>query len=79
MKAVGSNGTLHLENNQVRIERHKTFGNFLLQGLQGEKVIPFQNVTAINFRPAGSVVVGYISVRHPWRSTTRRRDGDDQG
>jgi hypothetical protein len=65
MQAIGSNGTLHFEGDQIRIERKKGLGNFLLQGLQGDKTIALTHITAVQFRPAGSIVVGYIQFTIP--------------
>jgi len=55
----GSNGTITLENDRLRIRR-KGIANFLTQGIQGEKTIPFTAIRAVQFKDAGSWMAGYI-------------------
>lgn len=58
MKVDGSNGTVVLEADKLRIS-HKGFANMLTQGSHGEKSIPLRNITAVQFKAAGWTA-GYI-------------------
>ncbi|QGZ96516.1 DUF4429 domain-containing protein [Terricaulis silvestris] len=59
MHAEGSNGSVTLDGDQLRI-RHKGWASAMTKGLQGEKVIPVSNVTSVQFRPASGFMAGYI-------------------
>lgn len=59
MIAEGSNGSIKLEEDSVKITR-KGIANFLTQGLQGEKVIPVHSIKAIQFKEAGKWMAGFI-------------------
>lgn len=58
MQIDGSNGTVWLDDDQIRI-RHRGFANFLTQGSHGEKTIPLRNITAVQLKQAGWTA-GYI-------------------
>lgn len=55
----GSNGTITLENETLRIRR-KGLANILTQGFQGERVIPLSSIRAVQFKDAGAWMAGYI-------------------
>jgi hypothetical protein len=59
MLVEGSNGTVVVEQNALRIRR-KGFANILTQGLQRERVIPLTSIRAIQFKEAGRWMAGYI-------------------
>jgi hypothetical protein len=59
MFADGSNGSVELFDDHIVIRR-KGFANVLTQGIQGDKSIPLSSITAVQFRPAGSVMAGLI-------------------
>ena len=59
MRAEGSNGSVELLNDRIVIRR-KGLLNVLTQGFQGEKSIPYTSITAVQFRPAGSIMAGVI-------------------
>lgn len=59
MLAQGANGSVELLNNHIVIRR-KGFANVLTQGLQGDKAVLLSSITAVQFRPAGSVMAGLI-------------------
>lgn len=58
MEAVGSNGTVKLDGDKIKIS-HRGLANLLTQGAHGEKVIPVRNITAVQFKAAGWTA-GYI-------------------
>ena len=58
MFADGSNGSVRLDGDRLRINR-KGFANILTQGVQGEKVIPLASISAVQFKSAGWMA-GYI-------------------
>jgi hypothetical protein len=55
----GHGGTVVIHEHVLAIHRHG-IGSFLTQGMKGEKRIPFKNITAVQFKPAGSQMAGYI-------------------
>lgn len=59
MYADGSNGSVELAGESIIIRR-KGFANVLTQGIQGDKQIPLKSITAVQFRPAGSMMAGLI-------------------
>jgi Domain of unknown function (DUF4429) len=59
MFAEGSNGSVELFDNHIVIRR-KGFANVLTQGIQGDKSIPLSSITAVQFRPVGSLMAGLI-------------------
>lgn len=59
MLADGSNGSVELLENSIVIRR-KGFANKLTQGWQGDKTVPLRSITAVQFRPAGTAMGGYI-------------------
>lgn len=59
MFADGSNGSVELVGNSIIIRR-KGFTNVLTQGVQGNKQVPLKSITAVQFRPAGSMMAGLI-------------------
>lgn len=58
MQVEGSNGTVWLDDDQIRI-RHRGVANLMTQGAHGEKTIPLRNITAVQFKQAGWTA-GYI-------------------
>ena len=56
----GSNGSIVLCEDGIVIRRKPGALNFLTQGLQGDKRIPFKNITAVQFRDAGAMMAGVI-------------------
>lgn len=61
MHAEGSNGSITLDGDRVRI-RHKGLANMMTAGLHGELEIPLSNITAIQMKPAGALLAGYIQL-----------------
>lgn len=61
MRAEGSNGSIEIKSDSVIIRR-KGLANIITQGLQGDKQIPLKNITAVQFRAAGSVMAGVIQL-----------------
>lgn len=59
MFADGSNGSVEFTGDSIIIRR-KGLANKLTQGFQGEKHIPLRSITAVQFRPSGSMMVGMI-------------------
>jgi hypothetical protein len=59
MFADGSNGSVELDDHQIVIRR-KGIANKITQGFQGDKSIPLRSITAVQFRPAGSLMAGCI-------------------
>lgn len=59
MFADGSNGSVEFADDSIIIRR-KGLANKLTQGFQGDKHIPLRSVTAVQFRPAGSMMAGLI-------------------
>lgn len=55
----GSNGSVELVGDSIIIRR-KGFANILTQGVQGDKQIPLKNITAVQFRSAGSLMAGLL-------------------
>ena len=55
----GSNGTIELRGENLRIRR-KGLANIITQGLQGERVIPLSSIRAVQFKEAGRWMAGYI-------------------
>jgi hypothetical protein len=55
----GSNGSIEVRGREIIIRR-KGFANVLTQGFQGEKTIPFANITAVQFKEAGRWMAGMI-------------------
>lgn len=53
------NGTLELDEDYVIIKR-KGVMSFMSQGLKGDKRIPYENITAVQFKTANWVTNGYI-------------------
>lgn len=59
MLAQGTNGSVEFRGNHITIKR-KGLANVLTQGIQGDKTIPLSSITAVQFRPAGSMIAGLI-------------------
>lgn len=59
MFADGSNGSVEFDGSSIIIRR-KGLANKLTQGFQGDKHIPLRSITAVQFRPAGSMMAGMI-------------------
>lgn len=59
MFADGSNGSIEVVGDSIVIRR-KGFANLLTQGVQGDKQVPIRNITAVQFRSAGSMMAGLI-------------------
>lgn len=64
-EATGKNGKIKLTAKRIIISREGFWG-FVSQGSAGIKEIPIKNVTAVQFKPAGDITVGYLqfSIRH---------------
>jgi hypothetical protein len=58
--AYGRGCALELYDDKVRITREGGLSNLLIHGLRGDKEILLRSVTAIQFKPAGTLTVGYI-------------------
>jgi Domain of unknown function (DUF4429) len=56
---VGRNGQIKLTKKRVIISRKGFFG-FLSQGMAGEKEIPVNRITAVQFKEPGSLTVGFL-------------------
>lgn len=52
-------GVLELTDDAITIRR-EGFASLLLHGLKGDKIIPLESITAVQFRAAGTLVNGYI-------------------
>jgi Short C-terminal domain/Domain of unknown function (DUF4429) len=59
MEYVGQNGQIELLDDRLVIRR-KGIGSFITHGFAGEKSILYSSITAVQFKPAGVLVVGYI-------------------
>jgi len=57
----GHNGQIEADEQGVTISRKGVLG-FLTQGLKGDKRIPYESITAVQFKPAGLLVNGYIQL-----------------
>lgn len=58
-EATGKNGKIKLRTKRIVISREGFWG-FVSQGSAGVKEIPISNVTAVQFKPAGDITVGYL-------------------
>jgi len=58
-EAEGKNGKIRLTQKRVIISREGFWG-FVSQGMAGSKEIPIRNITAVQFKPAGNTLVGYL-------------------
>lgn len=58
-EAEGKNGKIRLTQKRVIISREGFWG-FVSQGMAGDKEIPIRNITAVQFKPAGNTLVGYL-------------------
>ncbi|MCY7285046.1 MAG: DUF4429 domain-containing protein, partial [Cyanobacteria bacterium CAN_BIN43] len=63
-QANGSNGQIRLTRNRVIISR-KGFWGFVSQGLAGEKEIPINRITAVQFKRSDSYTKGYLQFSIP--------------
>src|SRR5688572_33183105 len=59
MEYVGQNGQIELLDDRLVIRR-KGLGSFITHGFGGEKSIPYSSITAVQYKEAGVLVVGYI-------------------
>jgi hypothetical protein len=59
MRVEGSNGSVELQENGIVIRR-KGLANILTQGIQGDKMVPYSNITAVQFKTAGTFMAGMI-------------------
>jgi hypothetical protein len=59
--AKGKNGTLHLYEEKITIERDKGLTTLLLHGLKGDKDIQISEISSIQFKQPG-LTVGYIQI-----------------
>lgn len=59
MRVEGSNGSVEYLGDRIVIRR-KGLANVLTQGVQGDKTVPLSRITAVQFRPAGSMMAGLI-------------------
>lgn len=55
----GVNGQVELFSNKIIIKRKGAL-SFLTQGLKGEKTIPLESITSIQFKKPGALTNGYI-------------------
>lgn len=61
MEAVGTNGRMILDGDKLTISRKGTgFLTALNLGLQGDKIIPVSQITAVELKPPGTFVTGYF-------------------
>lgn len=61
MEAVGTNGRMILDGDRLTISRKGTgLLTAMNLGLQGNKVIPVSQITAVELRPPGAIVTGYL-------------------
>jgi hypothetical protein len=61
MEAIGSNGRMILDGDKLTISRKGTgFITAMNLGLQGDKVIPVAQITAVELKPPGTFLKGYI-------------------
>ena len=61
MEAIGNNGRMILGETTLTISRKGTgFLTAMNLGLQGDKVIPLSQITAVELRPPGALTNGYI-------------------
>jgi hypothetical protein len=58
-KYDGHGSTIEMQKTSLVISRFG-LGSFLTQGIKGEKMIPFHNITAVQFRDATKHMSGYI-------------------
>ena len=58
-EAIGTDGTLELYPERVRIRR-KGFESLFTQGLRGEKDIALDSISSVQFKSAGTLSSGYI-------------------
>jgi hypothetical protein len=61
MHVEGTNGSVTIECNLVKI-KHKKWSDRSKPGAHGDKSIPIQNITAVQFKEAGNWIVGYIQL-----------------
>lgn len=59
--AFGSNGQIRLTRNRVIISR-KGFWGFMSQGLSGDKEIPINRITAVQFKLPDNLTKGYLQL-----------------
>lgn len=59
MLYTGHNGQVQVDDQGITISRKGVLG-FLTQGLKGDKRIPFDSITAVQFKSAGMLTNGYI-------------------
>jgi len=57
--ANGHNGQLELLTNKIRIKRKGALG-FMSHGYAGEREIQIDQISSINYKPAGMLANGYI-------------------
>lgn len=73
ISAKGQNGTVHFDGRFVTIERSGFFAR-TING-KGEKRIPVGSITAVQWKPAGAMVNGYIEFTIEGSSESRSRAG----
>ena len=73
ISAKGQNGTVHFDGRFVTIERSGFFAR-AING-KGEKRIPVASITAVQWKPAGAMVNGFIEFTIEGSSETRSRAG----
>lgn len=73
ISAKGQNGTVHFDGRMVTIERSGFFAR-VING-SGEKRIPVSSITAVQWKPAGGMVNGYIEFTIEGSSEVRSRAG----
>ena len=59
MRIEGSNGSVEVTDTGIIIRR-KGLANILTQGVQGDKLVPYSTITAVQFRAAGTFMAGLI-------------------
>jgi hypothetical protein len=59
MRVEGSNGSVELLDDHIVIRR-KGVMNILTQGIQGDKSVPLNAITSVQFRAAGAFMAGLI-------------------
>jgi hypothetical protein len=61
MEAVGNNGRMTIDGDRLIISRKGTgLLTAMNLGLQGDKIIPISQITAVELRPPGALTAGYF-------------------
>lgn len=74
LEAKGHNGTLVFDGRMVTIRREGFFASTSIG--RGEKRIPVKNITAVQWKEPGAVIVGFIEFTVPGGNEARSRFGN---